>query len=677
MGFKNKYGDCYLLGRDYGMQKRYIDKDGNILLYSDYNSTLDIVVDSKTNEDLLIYKEYTNYGKVDQNYILPGTHDYTIKNFDYIEDYYIYNFYRGNGNYDGGNYRLVNKRKYYNLNGKDKILELDDVVFQMAYDKNFYYAINDEYPKMYIRDLNTNEERFIGEFKNLKVYDDKTLIFETKREYYGVGNELNDRRVGFCSANDIDNLKIYEGYNFSNAINVEGEEYYVIHYFIDSVNTMARAKYDEYYDTFECINLLDKNFNKVLKEDIKTKGKYNRFIDYKKKLEENKQSEPNEISIFDKLNINVNQIYLYIDDFLNKKEYYIIKENNGNNEYYYLINDVGKKLSEKYLYNLTLVLSNETDEHNYNFEGKRLIFVSSDENKLKNYYVLENEVFTKIEYDKTKKFVIYNDDYYSVSDWDISKLYYDKDSNYKFINEGIETITFYKIGEKFPLFSVERKVEKGEAENVDILEYNGNLYYYKETILYDTNGNAVSEKEKKDINEYLKSVKEKKENNKELYNVLNKLYETSIKGAESYDVSEDKFIDDRTIVKRKKEEIELKIGNVDESLLNKEYHYKHYNNKSDFEVIINSSEYDDWYDLLYIKNGIYLNRYIIMKHEEYGYDYAIYDIKKNKIIIEGASSISCLTDDTFEYEKGFNRGLMDFDGNIIYKYSIFTTFEEE
>ena len=681
MGFIYNDGGCFLFGRDAGMNKKYIDRDGNILLTSDRHQTIDMIVDAKTNEEVLVFKEYKNDDKVDLTYIRPNIDRKTLANFKYIEDYYDYKKTGYDGNHDGGAFRIANRKLYYLLNGKDLVLELKDVIFDMSYDGFFYFTVDNENPKMYMMNLITNEKVFLGYYKSFKICNDKVMIYDTKREG-DVESRINDRRVGFANIHDQTNIKNYEGYNFEKVIQIDGKKYYKIYYNLEVVNVKgddAKGGWYKHHKILKYFNLVDENFEKILNRDVEEI--HYEHVDYKKIVDTYKMNTPDEVCLFDKLQINSNDVVTYIDNNLNDKKYFILRKTKEKVEYYYLINEKGESISDKFPYDLSLA---NFYYNIYPLNGDRLIFIASDKDRLKNILYLENDKLIPIKYDKTKKFFLLSNNYYAVSDWDISKIYNDYNyDKHKFNNAGDEKITFYRIGDKNPIYSVKREVnkehsDKTKAKEISVNEYNDICCFYIGETMYYTNSEASDDESKKQIEQEIlaadiKKQKEEQEKRDAASALIKEKREKYESEKENY-VSEDIMIDENTSEKRRLDEFESKINNINKDLLSKEFHYKNYSNIDDYEIMLTDG---DWYRDIYIKNGIYLNRYVIMKDKEHGWLYAIYDIEKNKIIVEGIEGIGCLTDDTFEYSKGFKTGLMDFAGNKIFECSEFSSVEDE
>lgn len=302
----NKNDNKHYIIYNYGNQK-YIDREGNILLSAGHNQKIGYVIDEKIKEKVLVYKNYTHYGNVDLNYIIPANDKYDESFFSYMDSYYDYEFHRGDGNYDGGNYRLTNKVYYYDLDAKKLIAEIDDVVFEKIYDNNFYYVENNEYPKMYVINLDTSEKSFIGNYNNLEINDDGVLIYEIKREYkYGIPKKLNDRKVGFANLKNENHIKTYDGYSFDEVIKIKNKSYYKIYYWVDAINiNFTDINYSYNYE-YKFFNLVDEDFNKVLKEDVREEEF--QHINYEMLIRNNKINEPSDMGIIDKLGICPNDI---------------------------------------------------------------------------------------------------------------------------------------------------------------------------------------------------------------------------------------------------------------------------------------------------------------------------------------------------------------------------------
>ena len=675
----NKNDNKHYIIYNYGNQK-YIDREGNVLLSAGHNQKIGYVIDEKIKEKVLVYKNYTHYGNVDLNYIIPANDKYDESFFSYMDSYYDYEFYRGGGNYDGGNYRLTNKVYYYDLDAKKLIAEIDDVVFEKIYDNNFYYVENNEYPKMYVINLDTSEKSFIGNYNNLEINDDGVLIYEIKREYeYGIPKKLNDRKVAFANLKNENHIKTYDGYSFDKVIKIKNKSYYKIYYWVDAININFTDINNSYNYEYKFFNLVDEDFNKVLKEDVREEEF--QHINYEMLIRNNKINEPSDMGIIDKLGICPNDIYCYIDKWIGKY-YYIIKEkDNDNKDYFYLVNEKGNIISKKFLNDLSIPYMYLYNEFSKNRLDDKLIFCASDENKLRHYYFLNNEKLGEIEYDKNKKFFLISNEYYAVSDFDISKYYYGT-------TKENETLTFYKIGNSLPLFTLHREINDDKPP-LGMIYYKDHVYFYsgyndfdnrygekyrkKGSMMCDIEGNVIDESLEKEINEYV------------VYQSKIQQDHNEVKRKEWIKKS-DEFDKQKNTDKEKESDIEtLESDDVEKTMFsfngiyyccvdngdykNKIYRYKDYTNAKDFYYEIGNYDFQ-------LTNG-YLNKnYVILKKENENI-YSIYDIANEKIIIEGAKEIYNFTNDAFQYVKGFKYGLMDFEGNKIYETSTFGDFEEE
>ena len=442
--------------------------------YDSYNNSITqdigIVYDEKDGSEKFIYKNDLRNDYEDTNYLR------TWPDLQYVDEVVDYNIYSLDADYDGGSYRCKNKVVLYGLNGKEKVNEFNDLVFEKMYNNKFYYSIDKFHPKFYIWDVKLNETKYIGQYSNCIFLDGEGIV-----EYEGL--KINDDNINNYYKMKIINKhknieKELDGYKYDNKIVLNGKVYYVIKYDLDvfDVKYVSDSNY-KMKKTF--YNLLDENLNIVLREDIiddeisdttlENSNKYQQIIEKYRKND-------GELSFFEKIGID----HKYLSYTINTKEMKLLffKCDDG----YYIYNENGKRVNK--------VFKKRIDVAAFDSSLLRTIFVTADEQKYRDYFSLDIDLVTKnIIYDKRTKIIFPGKKsygYYAITNIDVTDSvldYYDENTpkkmyTYKLYNlaSDDEIVTFNITEQEFNIICIYEE---------DI----SNVYLFLDKKIYDTNCN--------------------------------------------------------------------------------------------------------------------------------------------------------------------------------------------
>ena len=617
----------YEIKNHYNNTTIFIDESSNILLEGNNFNKVGSIKDIFTGEILYIYKKYETAGnlEVKEEKIYYGDPD--------SEDYYI--------DYKEG---IKNKIKF------------DDIYI----DKNLKNVSNI-----------FNNKEVIATFDEIIIFNDATYYDRNLNQY----KEINEIKNDFSNENKIFN-NLYSENTFKNYIFFSARD--------DSYGTV----YTYFFD--KNMNLIKKITNYEFRNFYHDKNN-NLYLLFNKIYSDNKNPLAQKIFINEKFDIldiddyekdNKNTIYFNNGIFYNVGKN-INKNDNINNKLFKNINNnFDKYISEKINLktdniNLTTTLNNGVIINDFVCENSLLIDI--DDKKFYFFYYLnigyiydENGIRRKIidgldfkSFKKVGNFIVglYDKDQY---------IY---DINFKFIKKCYNVKSLF--GGKYYYLGYNNSKKKGS------IDYQGFIYdekieneltgfggtYVKEfdnkylVIANGLNGKiTVYDDDFKIINQF--------DGNKfdyEPYIISNNIYYMMWNNKNGFLVSSDFkkiFFKNINLVHQKSVNFDGEKVDLENKIFIRTISNKYIVLDENLNEICSFDDYVSEFN----------NKYIIVFNDEKLYD--LYDMNKNKIL-SNFKYIGDLEDEYFTFQNGFYYGLMDYNMNVICKYSIFNNFDNE